>query len=76
MSYLVCCGEGARFRRVPPVLQPPAFWLGWLLQGGSVVDFSLSEEQKALQEAARKFARGELVDVARELEANNTPVPD
>jgi butyryl-CoA dehydrogenase len=40
------------------------------------VDFSLSEEQKALQEAARKFARGELVDVARELEAGNTPVPD
>ena len=40
------------------------------------MDFSLSEEQKALQEAARKFARGELVDVARELEADNTPVPD
>jgi butyryl-CoA dehydrogenase len=40
------------------------------------VDFSLSEEQKALQDAARKFARGELVDVARDLEADNRPVPD
>jgi butyryl-CoA dehydrogenase len=40
------------------------------------VDFTLSEEQKALQEAARKFARGELVDVARDLEADNRPLPE
>lgn len=40
------------------------------------MDFRLSEEQRALQEAARKFARGELKDLARELEARHEPVPD
>lgn len=40
------------------------------------MDFTLSEEQKALQDAARKFARAELVDLAREIEADNRPVPE
>ncbi|HEX9646109.1 MAG TPA: acyl-CoA dehydrogenase family protein, partial [Alphaproteobacteria bacterium] len=40
------------------------------------MDFRLSDEQRALQEAARKFARGELEGVARELERDNRPLPD
>ncbi len=39
------------------------------------MDFQLSEEQAELQEAARKFARAETMDLARELEETNTPVP-
>ena len=39
------------------------------------MDFQLTEEQAELQEAARKFARAETVELARELEATNTPVP-
>jgi alkylation response protein AidB-like acyl-CoA dehydrogenase len=39
------------------------------------MDFELSDEQKALQEAARRFAQGELRDLARELEDKDEPVP-
>ncbi len=39
------------------------------------MDFRLSEHQRELQEAARKFARAELVELARELEEKDTPVP-
>jgi alkylation response protein AidB-like acyl-CoA dehydrogenase len=39
------------------------------------VDFRLTEEQQALRDAARRFARSELGDLARELEANNVTVP-
>jgi alkylation response protein AidB-like acyl-CoA dehydrogenase len=38
------------------------------------MDFQLTPEQAQLQEAARKFARGELVDLARELEETDEPV--
>jgi butyryl-CoA dehydrogenase len=40
------------------------------------MDFRLSEEQRALQDAARRFAQGELKALARELEASSEPVPD
>jgi len=39
------------------------------------MDFQLTEEQAELQEAARKFARAETMELARELEETNTPVP-
>ena len=39
------------------------------------MDFGLSEQQRELQEAARKFARAELPALARELERNDAPVP-
>ena len=39
------------------------------------MDFSLSEEQRALQDTARRFVREQLVDVAREMEENDTAVP-
>lgn len=39
------------------------------------MDFRLSGEQQALRDAARRFARGELTELARELEAKNEPVP-
>ncbi|MEO1968949.1 MAG: acyl-CoA dehydrogenase family protein [Sphingomonadaceae bacterium] len=39
------------------------------------MDFQLSEQQRDLQEAARKFAQGELVGLARELEEKDVPVP-
>lgn len=38
------------------------------------MDFQLTDDQRALQETARRFARTELVSVARELEAKNEPV--
>ncbi len=37
------------------------------------MDFSLSEEQMALQETARRFARAELPDVARNCEEHDQP---
>lgn len=40
------------------------------------MDFRLTEDQRALQDAARRFARGELRALARELEAHHEPVPD
>lgn len=40
------------------------------------MDFRLNDEQRALQDAARRFAQGELKALARELEAHNEPVPD
>jgi len=40
------------------------------------MDFSLTDEQKALQDTARRFAREELADLARELEERAEPVPD
>ncbi|USG60758.1 acyl-CoA dehydrogenase family protein [Sneathiella marina] len=39
------------------------------------MDFSLTDDQRQLQEMARKFATTELVDLAKELEEKNTPVP-
>ena len=39
------------------------------------MDFQLSEQQRELQEAARKFARGELIELARELEEKDVSVP-
>lgn len=39
------------------------------------MDFALSDQQRELQEAARKFARAELPDLARELEREDKPVP-
>jgi len=39
------------------------------------MDFTLTEEQRELQEQAARFAEKELVAVARELEATNTPLP-
>ncbi len=39
------------------------------------MDFRLTEIQRDLQEAARKFARSELMDLARELEEKAEPVP-
>lgn len=39
------------------------------------MNFQLTEEQKALQEAARRFARAELVEIAREIEAKDEPLP-
>ena len=40
------------------------------------MDFRLTEDQRTLQDAARKFAQGELKALARELEAHDEPVPD
>ena len=40
------------------------------------MNFQLTEQQRELQEAARKFARAELPDLAREMEAKDFPVPD
>ncbi len=39
------------------------------------MDFQLTTNQSELQEAARAFARGEMPAVARELEAQNKPLP-
>ncbi|UVI40075.1 acyl-CoA dehydrogenase family protein [Qipengyuania spongiae] len=39
------------------------------------MDFQLTEQQRDLQEAARKFARAELPDLAREMEEKDIPVP-
>jgi butyryl-CoA dehydrogenase len=38
------------------------------------MDFSLTDEQRGLRDSARRFARTELVDLARELEAAHEPV--
>ena len=40
------------------------------------MDFQLSDEQCELKETARKFARAELMDLAREMEEKAMPVPD
>ena len=39
------------------------------------MDFNLTEEQRELQETARKFARAELPDLARDMEEQDYPVP-
>ncbi|MCZ4315551.1 acyl-CoA dehydrogenase family protein [Comamonadaceae bacterium G21597-S1] len=39
------------------------------------MDFTLNDDQRALQEAARKFAQTELPALARELEEANEPLP-
>jgi len=39
------------------------------------MDFALSEEQAALKAQARAFARNELTEVARQLEATSDPLP-
>jgi alkylation response protein AidB-like acyl-CoA dehydrogenase len=40
-----------------------------------MMDFRLTEVQRDLQEAARRFARSELIDLAKELEDQAKPVP-
>jgi butyryl-CoA dehydrogenase len=40
------------------------------------VDFQLNDEQKELQETARKFARAELMDLSREMEEKGMPLPE
>lgn len=40
------------------------------------MDFRLNDDQRALQETARRFARAELPDLARELEESDEPVSD
>ncbi|GMM91727.1 acyl-CoA dehydrogenase family protein [Qipengyuania sp. MTN3-11] len=40
------------------------------------MDFQLTEQQRDLQEAARRFAQGELTELAREMEEKDFPVPD
>ncbi|SMF30052.1 butyryl-CoA dehydrogenase [Tistlia consotensis] len=39
------------------------------------MDFDLTDDQRALQETARRFARSELPELARRCEAGNAPVP-
>ncbi|NPT57162.1 acyl-CoA dehydrogenase family protein [Paraburkholderia elongata] len=39
------------------------------------MDFQLTDEQKELQETARKFARAELMDLSREMEEKGMPLP-
>ena len=39
------------------------------------MDFALSDEQRQIREAARRFARETLRDLARDLEARDEPVP-
>ena len=39
------------------------------------MDFRLTEQQRELQDAARSFARGELPELAREMEEKDFPVP-
>ena len=39
------------------------------------MDFQLSPDQRALQEAARRFAQNELPAVARRLEEERQPLP-
>jgi len=39
------------------------------------MDFRLSDQQAELQAAARKFARAELPELARQLEREDQPVP-
>ena len=39
------------------------------------MDFQLTEQQRELQEAARKFARAELPELAHDMEAKDYPVP-
>lgn len=40
------------------------------------MDFQLTNEQKELQETARKFARAELMDLSREMEEKGMPLPE
>jgi alkylation response protein AidB-like acyl-CoA dehydrogenase len=47
---------------------------GAVIDAGAPMDFSLSEEQQQLREAARRFAQAELPGVARALEEANEPV--
>ena len=37
------------------------------------MDFNLSEEQKELQNSVRKFAKNELIDIARQIEETDEP---
>lgn len=40
------------------------------------MDFRLSDDQRDLQDTARKFARSELMDLSREMEEHDQPLPD
>src|SRR3546814_4480117 len=44
-------------------------------RGRYQVDFRLTEEQEKLRDAARDFATGEMVEVARRLEAEDEALP-
>ena len=49
------------------------FILFYELWKGFNMDFNLNEQQQALQETARKFAKKELQDIAKEIEKNDQP---
>jgi alkylation response protein AidB-like acyl-CoA dehydrogenase len=40
------------------------------------MDFQLTDEQRELQDTARRFARAEVQDLAREMEENDQPLPE
>jgi alkylation response protein AidB-like acyl-CoA dehydrogenase len=44
-------------------------------RGAQAMDFTLSEEQQALQQSVRRFAQKELPEIARQIEASDEP-PD
>jgi alkylation response protein AidB-like acyl-CoA dehydrogenase len=44
-------------------------------RGAQAMDFTLSEEQQALQQSVRRFAKKELPEIARQIEASDEP-PD
>jgi len=46
------------------------------MQGEADLDFALTEEQGMLQETARRFARAELPEIAKQVERTGDPVPD
>lgn len=49
------------------------FILFYELWKGFNMDFNLNEQQQALQETVRKFAKKELQDIAKEIEKNDQP---
>jgi len=49
------------------------FVLFYELWKGFNMDFNLNEQQQALQETVRKFAKKELQDIAKEIEKNDQP---
>ena len=49
------------------------FILFYELWKGFNMDFNLNEQQQALQETVRKFAKKELPDIAKEIEKNDQP---
>jgi alkylation response protein AidB-like acyl-CoA dehydrogenase len=43
--------------------------------GRAAMDFALTPEQEQTRDVARRYAKDKLVDIAREMERTNTPVP-